>query len=401
VLKDEALNTSGGLHKSRLASGLVVMQVALSLTLLVCAGLFVRSLSKAQDADLGFDANHVYLASFDLDPLGYPYAKALELDRQILARVKALPGVESATLADFSPLSFTIHSEGVMPEGYIPRPHESIEADRGIVGPGYLETLRTPLLAGRDFTDADNESAQPVVIVNQAFVNRYWPGQDAIGKRVQIAGQWRTVAGVAANGKYRRLTYDAAPLVLVPLMQRYEDLVTLHVRVNGDPMAFSSAIDQAVHDLSPDLPLFNVTTLKNNMRIGNVFERIVVVFAGSFGLLALVLAAVGIYGVVSYSTRQRTHEIGIRVALGAARGDLFRQILRQGLRLTLIGLTVGIAVSLAFTRLLRGLLFGVGTADWITFASVSILLCVVALVACYVPARRAASIEPMQALRSE
>jgi predicted permease len=401
VLKDEALNTSGGLHKSRLASGLVVMQVALSLTLLVCAGLFVRSLSKAQDADLGFDANHVYLASFDLDPLGYPYAKALELDRQILARVKALPGVESATLADFSPLSFTIHSEGVMPEGYIPRPHESIEADRGIVGPGYLETLRTPLLAGRDFTDADNESAQPVVIVNQAFVNRYWPGQDAIGKRVQIAGQWRTVAGVAANGKYRRLTYDAAPLVLVPLMQRYEDLVTLHVRVNGDPMAFSSAIDQAVHDLSPDLPLFNVTTLKNNMRIGNVFERIVVVFAGSFGLLALVLAAVGIYGVVSYSTRQRTHEIGIRMALGAARGDVFRQILRQGLRLTLIGLTVGIAVSLAFTRLLRGLLFGVGTADWITFASVSILLCVVALVACYVPARRAASIEPMQALRAE
>ncbi len=401
VLKDEALNTSGGLHKSRLASGLVVMQVALSLTLLVCAGLFVRSLSKAQDADLGFDANHVYLASFDLDPLGYPDAKALELDRQILARVKALPGVQSATLADFSPLSFTIHSDGVMPEGYIPRPHESIEADRGIVGPGYLQTLRTPLIAGRDFTDADNESTQPVVMVNQAFVNRYWPGQDAIGKRVQIAGQWRTVAGVAANGKYRRLTYDAAPLVLVPLMQRYEDLVTLHVRVNGDPMAFSSAIDQAVHDLSPDLPLFNVTTLKNNMRIGNVFERIVVVFAGSFGLLALVLAAVGIYGVVSYSTRQRTHEIGIRVALGAARGDLFRQILRQGLRLTLIGLTVGIAVSLAFTRLLRGLLFGVGTADWITFASVSILLCVVALVACYVPARRAASIEPMQALRSE
>jgi predicted permease len=401
VLKDEALNTSGGLHKSRLASGLVVMQVALSLTLLVCAGLFVRSLSKAQDADLGFDVNHVYLASFDLDPLGYPDAKALELDRQILARVKALPGVQSATLADFSPLSFTIHSDGVMPEGYIPRPHESIEADRGIVGPRYLQTLRTPLIAGRDFTDADNESTQPVVIVNQAFVNRYWPGQDAIGKRVQIAGQWRTVAGVAANGKYRRLTYDAAPLVLVPLMQRYEDLVTLHVRVNGDPMAFSSAIDQAVHDLSPDLPLFNVTTLKKNMRIGNVFERIVVVFAGSFGLLALVLAAVGIYGVVSYSTRQRTHEIGIRMALGAARGDVFRQILRQGLRLTLIGLTVGIAVSLAFTRLLRGLLFGVGTADWITFASVSILLCVVALVACYVPARRAASIEPMQALRSE
>jgi hypothetical protein len=209
VLKDEALNTSGGLHKSRLASGLVVMQVALSLTLLVCAGLFVRSLNKAQSADLGFDANHVYLATFDLDPLGYSNAKALELDRQILARVKALPGVESATLADFSPQSFTIHSDDVIPEGYIPRPHESIEVDRGIVGPGYLHTLRTPLLSGRDFTDADNASAQPVAIVNQAFVNRYWPGQDALGKRILLWDRWYTVAGVAANGKYRRVTFSA------------------------------------------------------------------------------------------------------------------------------------------------------------------------------------------------
>jgi predicted permease len=401
VLKDEALNTSGGLHKSRLASGLVIMQVALSLTLLVCAGLFVRSLNKAQEADLGFDPDHVYLASFDLDPLGYPNAKALELDRQILARVKSLPGVQSATLADFSPLSFTIHSEGVLPEGYIPRPHESIEVDRGIVGPGYLQTLRTPVLAGRDFTDADNAETQRVVVVNQAFANRYWPGQDAIGKRVQISGRWSSVVGVASNGKYRRLTYDSAPLFLTPLAQRYEDLVTLHVRVDGDPMAYSAAIDKAVHDLSPDLPLFNVTTLKTNMKIGNVFERIVVVFAGSFGLLAMLLAAVGIYGVVAYSTKQRTHEIGIRMALGAARGDVFRQILRQGLRLTLTGLAVGLAVSFAFTRLLRGLLFGVGTTDWITFAAVSISLCIVALVACYVPARRAAYVEPMQALRTE
>jgi predicted permease len=401
VLKDEALNTSGGLHKSRLASGLVVVQVALSLTLLVCAGLFVRSLGKAQNADLGFDANHVYLATFDLDPLGCSNAKALELDRQILTRVKALPGVESATLADFSPQSFTIHSEGVLPEGYIPRPHESIEVDRGIVGPGYLQTLRTPLLAGRDFTDADTAESQPVILVNQAFVNRYWPNQDAIGKRIQLYDRWYSVAGVAANGKYRRVTYEPAPLVLFPLAQRYENLLTLHVRVTGDPMAYSSAIDQTIHNLSPDLPLFNVTTLKNNMRIGNVFERIVVVFAGSFGLLAMLLAAVGIYGVVAYTTRQRTHEIGIRMALGAARADVFRQVLRQGLRLTLIGLAAGIAVSLAFTRLLRGMLFGVGTADWITFATVAMILCVVASLACWLPARRAASIEPAEALRTD
>ena len=315
--------------------------------------------------------------------------------------MRQLPGVQSATLADFSPLSFTIHSEGVMPEGYLPRPHESIEVDRGIVGPDYLKTLRTPLLAGRDFNDGDQAATQPVAMVNKALADRYWPGQNALGKHIQIFSHLCTVVGVVANAKYRRLTYDPAPLVMVPMMQSYEDLVTLHVRVAGEPLSYAGSIEQAVHSLNPDLPLFNVSTLKTSMQMGNVFERILVVFAGSFGLLSVLLAAVGIYGVVSYTTRQRTHEIGIRIALGAARADVFRQILRQGLRLALIGLAVGLMVSFVCTRFLRGLLFGVGTADWITFATVAVALCLVALAACIIPARRAASIEPMQALRSE
>jgi predicted permease len=401
VLKDEALNTSGGLHKSRLTSGLVIAQIALSLLLLTCAGLFFRSLDKAQRADPGFDPNHVLLASFDLGPMGYNNAREIEFNQQLLTRLRTLPGVQSATVADFSPLSFTIHSDGVLPEGYVPQPHESMEVDRGIVGPEYLQTLRTPLMAGRDFTDQDNAAAQSVAIVNQVFVDRYWIGQNAIGKRVQWRGRWFTIVGVAANGKYRRINDDAAPLILLPMAQTYASDAILHIRTAGDPLALSSAVQRTVGELNPNLPLFNITTLKVNMQMGSIFEHIAVVFAGMFGLIALLLASVGIYGVVAYTTRQRTHEIGIRMALGACRGDVFRQVLGQGLRLTIAGLAAGLVVSLFVTRFLRGLLFGVGTADWITFATVSILLCAVALLACYVPARRAASIEPMQALRTE
>jgi predicted permease len=401
ILKDEALNTSGGLHKSRLTSGLVVAQIALSLLLLTCAGLFVRSLRNAQNSDMGFDPNHVLLATFDLNPMGYTGTAGIEFDRQLLARVQQLPGVQSATLADFSPLSFTIHSEDVMPEGYVPRLHESMEVDRGDAAPGYLKTLRTPLVSGRDFTAQDSAATERVVIVNQALVDRYWPGQNAIGKRIQVAGQGYTVVGVTANGKYRRITYAAAPLVLLPLMQHYQSEVILHVRVAGDPLAFATTVEQTVHGLNPDLPLFNVSTMQESIQMGSVFERIAAAFAGAFGVLALLLAAAGIYGVVAYTTRQRTHEIGIRMALGACRGDVFRQVLGQGLRLTIAGLAVGLAVSLFVTRFLRGLLFGVGAADWLTFATVAVVLCLVALAACYVPARRAASIEPMQALRTE
>jgi predicted permease len=283
----------------------------------------------------------------------------------------------------------------------VPRPHENVEVDWGYVGTQYLQTLRTPLLAGRDFTDQDNADAPHVVIVNKAFVDRYWPGQDGMGKRIQFGDKWSTVVGVTANGKYRRLVYDPTPLVLLPLQVDYRSQVILHVRVAGDPSAMGSAIEKTVGELNPDLPLFNQTTLRDNMQMGNVFERIVVVFAGSFGVLALILAIVGIYGVISYTTRQRTHEIGIRIALGAGKAAIFGQVLKQGLRLTLIGLTVGLAASLFLTRFLRNMLFGVGTTDVPTFATVVILLCVVALAACYLPARRAASVDPMQALRTE
>jgi ABC-type antimicrobial peptide transport system permease subunit len=197
------------------------------------------------------------------------------------------------------------------------------------------------------------------------------------------------------------MVYDPAPLVLLPLMQRNAGVQILHVRTAGEPLAMAAAVEHTIHDLNADLPIYNVTTLNANKQIGNVFERIAAAFAGAFGLLALVLAAVGIYGVVAYTTRQRTHEIGIRIALGAGQGNVFRQVLGQGLRLALMGLTAGLLVSFAFTRFLRGMLFGVGAVDWITFASVAGILFLVTLAACFVPARRASSVDPMQALRTE
>ena len=401
VLKDESLSTSGGVLKSRLTSSLVIAQIALSLLLLACAGLFVRSLQNAQKANPGFDPEGVLLATYDLDSFGFKNVQANEFDRQLLANLKQLPGVTSVTVADFSPLNFTIHSDIVLPEGYVPRPHESMEVDRGRVGPDYLSTLRTPLIAGREFTLADDAKAQKVAIVNKALVDRYWPGQNAIGKQIQVENVWYSVVGVSANGKYRRMVYEEAPLVLVPLLQQNSGQQIVHVRTNGDPMALEPAVERAIHDLNPDLAVFNPTSMKESMLVGNAFERIAVAFAGSFGLLALLLSAVGIYGVVAYSTRQRTHEIGIRMALGAAQSDVFKQVLGQGLRLALAGLGIGFVVAIVFTRFLRGMLFGVGTNDWLTFSVVPVVLLLVTMCACYLPARRAAQVEPMRALRTE
>jgi predicted permease len=276
-----------------------------------------------------------------------------------------------------------------------------MEVDRGEVGPEYLQTVRTALLEGRDFTDSDDDGARPVSIVNRALAERYWPGQDAIGKRLHIAGRWRTVVGVAANGKYRRLVYDPAPLVLIPILQSYQTFQVLYVRVAGDPLSYGASVERTIHGLNADLPLFSETTLSANIRIGNAFERIAAAFAGSFGLSALVLAAIGVYGVVAYATKQRTHEIGIRMALGAGKRDIFRQVLGRGLHFAGLGVILGLMISFALTRYLRGMLYGVGTADWLTFVMVAILLCVATLIACFIPARRAASTDPIQALRTE
>jgi len=401
VLKEEAGTMSSGIHKSRLSRALVVAQISLSLLLLICAGLFARSLQNAQKVDPGFDPNHVLVASYELGPLGYSEAQGIAFHRHLLSKLSTLPGVESVTLADFSPLSFTIHTDYILPDDYLPQPGESMEVSRGIVGPNYFRTMHIAILAGRDFSEQDAEKSQRVAIVNQAFVDRYWPGQNALGKRIRIEDQWSNVVGVARNGKYRRLIYAPEPVYFQPLYQRYRGLVMIHARVSGDPQSYAGEVEGTVHQLNADLPVFAVTTLKSSMQFGSVFERVAGTFAGAFGLLALILAAVGIYGVIAYATRQRTHEIAIRMALGARRAAVLRLVLGQGLRLTLTGLGLGIAISFALTRYLKSELYGVAASDVWTYAVVTFLLCVVSLMACYIPAQRATKVEPMEALHYE
>jgi predicted permease len=401
VLKEDSGSVSGGLHRARLASVLVVAQISLSLFLLVCAGLFIRSFRAAQTLNPGFNPDRVLLASYSLFPVGYDRASGVEFHRQIIAKIAALPGVQSASLADWVPLGYTNRSEIISVEGYVPQPHESMNVGQAGAGPNYLRTMQIPLVAGRDFTLQDTDASQPVVIVNEAFVQRYWPNQDGLGKRVQVYGRWSTIVGVTRTGSYFSLRENSLPFLYTPLLQDYSESVTIHARVAGDPLAYTAAVEKAAHELNADLPVFEESTLQSRVQVASVGQRVAGTFVGAFGLLALVLAAVGIYGVIAYTTRQRTHEIGLRMALGAQSTDVFRMVLGNGLRLILTGLACGLALSLALTRFLRTILFGVGATDFMTFTAVGLLLSAVALLACYIPARRAMRVDPMVALRYE
>jgi predicted permease len=409
VLKEETGAASGGLRKARLASGLVVAQISLSLLLLVCAGLFIRSFLSAQQIYPGFNPHNVLTASYDLFTAGYSEKTGAEFNRQLVAKLEALPGIQSVALSNRIQLGFGGPSTSVKPEGYVSQANELMETAVAIVTPNYFRTMQIPIVKGRDFTLEDTASSQRVVIVSEAFVNRYWPHQEALAKQLNsdLTNEWFTVVGVARDTKVNNLNEKPTPFLYLPQYQIRRSTIPststaiIILRVGGDPLNFAKTVENAVHELNADLVVFEVNSLETSEQFASFGQRVAGTFVGAFGLVALVLAAVGIYGVTAYTTRQRTHEIGIRMTLGASKQDILRLVLGHGLRLTLVGVVIGLAASFALTRYLRSMLLGVTSTDALTFSSVAILLCAVALFACFIPARRAMRVDPMVALRYE
>ena len=401
ILKDESGGIAGGRRKAWVSSALAVTQISLSLFLLVSAGLFIRSFRAEQKFNPGFNPHNVLLESYDLFPAGYTEATGIAFDQQVLEKIQSLPSVRAASIASWTPLGFSGNSDSFLPEGYVAGPHEAVEAGVNIVSPGYFSAVEIPLLSGRDFLRADSAKSQKVVIINKALADRYWHNQDALGKRMKIEGGWATVIGIARTSQYYDLNENLRPFVYLPLYQFYSSTAILHIGTVSGPLASASAVTDAIHQLNADLPVFDISTLEARTKTASFVQHMAGTFVGAFGVLALVLAAVGIYGVIAYSARQRTHEIGIRMALGALPGDVLRLVLGQGMRIALIGLAIGVVASLGLARLMSSLLFGVSASDPLTFIVVVLLLALIALLATYIPARRAMRLDPIVALRYE
>jgi predicted permease len=407
ALKDTSAQGGGG--RTRLRSILVVTQIAISLVVLIAAGLVVRTLQQLQTMNPGFDPQNALTMSFDLSLQGYDEARGQQFYRQVAERVRALPGVKSAAVSSYIPLSLNYNSRGIHVEGEpVVRGANTPNAMNAAVGPRYFETMATPIVEGREFTDQDLEKSEQVAIVNETFVKRLMPAvkssPEAVGKRVSFgdaAGPFMRIVGVARDGKYFNIAEDPRTFIWTPLTQDYMSSGAIMVRTNGAPEPVFAAVRGEVAAIDPNLPLFDVTTLKEHMRLALFPARVAAMVLGVFGLVALLLSAIGIYGITSYAVSQRTHEIGIRMALGAQLGDVLRLVLNHGLKLTLIGTALGLAGAFLATRAITAVLYGVSATDPLTFVSVSILLIGVALLACYVPARRATKVDPLIALRNE
>jgi predicted permease len=398
----------GGIsHRFGLRNVLVVFQIALSLVLLVGAGLFLRSLQQAYSTDFGFDTSDALLASVDMARQGYNEPQARNFYRQLVEQVEAVPGVRAVTLAQYIPVNAGGSRTSVYIEGYTPQEGEDLELNLNIVDAKYFQALSIPLLAGRGFSEQDTGSTAKVMMINEAMARRFWPGQstqNVVGKRLSINGAegpfWEII-GLAKTGKYRNLREAPLPLMYFPLSQQYRPRVTMLIRTTGNAARLAPALRSEVQKLDKAVPLFDVKTLDEHLGRALGQERTNASLIGGFASLALVLAAIGIYGVMSYTVTQCTREIGIRLALGAPRTAVLRLVVGHGMMLAFIGLVIGVGAAFTLTGVISSLLYGVSATDLATFVAVPIILAAVAFAACYIPARRAAKVDPMVALRYE
>jgi putative ABC transport system permease protein len=406
-LKESSRGMSTGFGSRRFRNVLIVAEIALAFVLMIGAGLMIKSFREVKQTGLGFDPNQLLTARVLLPP--YKYKEPQQMSAfydQILQRVRALPGVQSAGLSNYLPLSgwwnsltFTIEGSPPAPAGQEP------EVDHRVISPGYFATLKVPLIKGRDFTDADNAQSTPVVIINESMARRYWPGEDPIGRRIKFDGEdkvdWRVVVGLVGDLRHFGAETEPKPEVYRPYLQESTALMGLAIRTTVEPNSMARAVRNVIHEVDPDQPVTHVMTMGDLVAESAAPKRVSMTLLTVLGLAALLLASLGIYGVLSYSIVQRRHEIGIRMALGARRGEVIGLILRQSLKLILLGLAVGLALGLILTKIFSAVLFGVRATDPVTFAGVTLILALTAFAASYIPARKATKIDPWIALRNE
>jgi len=397
ALKGEA--PAGG-PRSRMSRGLVVAQMALSIILLVSAGLFLRNLRAATQVDKGFSSGNLLLADVDPGLQGYSRGRVEEFYRTLIERMTAVPSVRAVGLTENLPLGIGSSDWGVSIPGYTPSPNENLSIAMAIVSPAYFEAIGTPLLRGRGFTVQDDSAAARVIVVNQRFAERFWPRQDPIGRTVRTGGRDHAVIGVVPTGKYRSLGEEPSAFMFLAQAQHRSSGMSIVIRTAGDPTALAPALREQIAGFDPDLPIASLRTMDDHLGIALLPARLAGVVLGIFGLLGLVLASVGIYGVMSYSVSQRQREIGIRMAIGAARATVVRLLMREGLALVLIGIGAGLTGAFAGARLIRGVLYGSGL-DPVTFGLVPLVLGGVAMLAIWLPARRASAVNPVVVLKQE
>jgi putative ABC transport system permease protein len=403
ILKSGGRGGSEGYARNRLRSVLVMGEVALSIIALAAAGLLIRSMDRVQKINPGFETHNLFVFDFDTNPQHFMPERGKEFMRTVLDRAKSVPGVQAAALATNRPLAGGLLGT-ILAEG-----QESDPNQRGTltlmdtVTPEYFDTMRIPIVAGRGFTAFDREGSTRVAIISQAMAKHFWPGQDAVGKRFHVTIQnfyWQVV-GVAADSVTTTIGEQPQPMVYMPLDQNYQGAMTLFARTATDPSGVLPAVRGKVQALNSNMALTNANTIQDLIAQGLWAPRTAAALFAGFGVLGMLLACIGIYGVMAYSVTQRANEIGLRMALGASPWSVLRLVVGQGMRLTLAGIGVGVVSALAVTQLLGNLLFGIPTYDPVTFASVSAVVMIVALVAAWLPAHRASRIDPVKALRQE